>query len=287
MVQHKLLTPSEIHPPFAWEFDTQVERLAEAVDVDDLYKVAIQLDNNSLWILTNESPVTWVKILSGPDSAPPSGVAGGQLSGFYPNPEVVNDGHNHTPGVSIPVYPTTLPPSGAAGGDLTGTYPNPNLRNVSGLTAGTYYKPTVTVDAKGRVTSITGNTDPTITFDYSDIDITGVSTTTTPPYGDDSTRIANTRWVSRGATTRESLALGETLTIADGYQKVVHQIYTVNGTLIVNGKLVINDEVDETIQPHFYRGVDPLVIPRDHFKVVCAPFINRGVIQVYGTLKII
>lgn len=57
----------------------------------------------------------------------PTGPAGGDLSGNYPDPAVVNDSHSHTPGVSIPSYPTSLPPSGPAGGDLSGTYPNPTI----------------------------------------------------------------------------------------------------------------------------------------------------------------
>lgn len=64
--------------------------------------------------------------------------------------------------------PSSLPPSGSAGGDLTGTYPNPTLTAVgtSGTKGSASSVPVFVTDSKGRVTS---NTDTAIQITESQV----------------------------------------------------------------------------------------------------------------------
>ena len=118
-------------------------------------------------------------------------------------------------------------PSGPAGGDLAGTYPNPTLATVtSAATKGSATKaPVVTVDAKGRVTSLT---ESTITPAWSSItstptDLAGYGITDAQPLDADLTAYAaltTTGLVARTGSgtvaTRTVTAGSSRLTVANG-----------------------------------------------------------------------
>jgi hypothetical protein len=69
MTRHSELTA--IHIPYNWSYaDATTREAATGFVAGDVGKLARQLDDNSLWMLIDDSPVTWIAVGAGSGGAP-------------------------------------------------------------------------------------------------------------------------------------------------------------------------------------------------------------------------
>lgn len=95
MTAHGRQLPNQgIHTPFAWKFPNASARtsfapsegipsIASLLTINDIGRLALQTDDNSGYLLSNNSPVTWVSLIGG------SFNAGGDLSGSSSSQNVI------------------------------------------------------------------------------------------------------------------------------------------------------------------------------------------------------
>ncbi len=83
-VIHNTLTTLQNHNPFALSYTNQTARLADtSLDTNDVYKFAIQVSDDSIWILLSVSPNTWANVAIGTQEVLSASNVGSGADVFY------------------------------------------------------------------------------------------------------------------------------------------------------------------------------------------------------------